>query len=310
MRRLLSIILLCLLGLPALTAQAQTAPTLSDLQIEFWPEYDQPSMLVIYHGTLSADTPLPATLTFWYPAKFGQPNAVAYLKAPADTQYTMLDYSTAIEGEDLVITLAPPTPEFRLEYYDTSLDTSTAARRYQFQSILGYAVQTLILKVQHPLSATGLSTTPAFPETQTGFDGLTYSGLTRTTVPAGEAIALDLTYTKSNSDLTVSKTNTVPAQVDTPTSTAPKVDALLIGIIVAGVAGAGFIGWGVWGYFRPLEGTSRARRAPRPRAHSGGMAEAAPTATGESVFCHKCGTRSQPEDEFCRSCGTRLRRED
>jgi hypothetical protein len=309
MRRLLSITLFFLLCLPTLAAQAQTAPKLSDLQIEFWPEYDQPSMLVIYHGTLSSDTPLPATLTFRYPAKFGKPNAVAYLKLPSDAQYTVLDYTTATAGDDLVVTFAPPTNKFRIEYYDTSLDLSTAARRYHFQSTLEYAVQSFILKVQHPLTASGLTTTPTLSETQTGDDGLTYSGLTRANVPAGDALALDLTYTKSNSDLTVGNTNTVPAVIATPTPTTPQPDALLIGIIIAGVAGAGFIGWGVWSYFRPMDGTSRARRVPRSRSHSGGMAEDAPTSTGESVFCHKCGTRSQPDDEFCRSCGARLRRE-
>src|SRR3989304_6053039 len=51
-------LLACLtLWVPPLAGHAQAAPTLAELEIDFWPEYDQPAMLVIYRGTLTADAP-------------------------------------------------------------------------------------------------------------------------------------------------------------------------------------------------------------------------------------------------------------
>ena len=306
MRRFFLFALLVVLALPHGTAQAQTAPTLAELEIEFWPEYDRAAMLVIYHGTIAADTPLPAPVTLRYAAPFGPPLAVAYTDAQGSL--LNLEYTTSTEGDDLVIHLAVPSREFRVEYYDTTLDQSSATRRYAFRSSAELDIQSFILKVQRPPTATDLNTTPALTEAQTGSDGLQYIGLTRTNVKAGEVVTLDLSYTKTTDALTVNSGNTVPAQVDTPATTAPKVDALLIGIIVAGAAGLLFIGWGVWGYFRPADGASRAARSNRPRKHNGKAIADPPS--GEAVFCHKCGTRAQPDDEFCRNCGARLRREE
>lgn len=306
MRRFFLLTLLIVLALPRWTAQAQAAPTLAELEIEFWPEYDKAAILVIYHGTLAADAALPAPITLRYAAQFGEPLAVAYTDAQGSL--LNLEYTTSTEGDDLVIHLAVPTREFRVEYYDTTLDLSAATRRFAFNSAAEFDIQSLVLKVQRPPTATDLNTTPALPEAQTGTDGLQYIGLTRANIAAGTAITLDLSYTKTTNALTVSSANTVPAQVDTPATAAPKVDALLIGIIVAGVAGLVFIGWGVWGYFRPADGLSRTARPNRARKHGGKASADAPT--GEAVFCHKCGTRAQPDDEFCRNCGTRLRREE
>jgi hypothetical protein len=58
MRRFLVTLAFCLvfLGLPA---QAQDTPTLSSLDIAFWPEYDRPEMLVIYQEMFAPETRLP-----------------------------------------------------------------------------------------------------------------------------------------------------------------------------------------------------------------------------------------------------------
>jgi hypothetical protein len=48
-----TLILLLAAMLPQISGRAQTTTGIDSLKIELWPEYDQPSMLVIYRFTLS-----------------------------------------------------------------------------------------------------------------------------------------------------------------------------------------------------------------------------------------------------------------
>lgn len=72
---------------------AQNEITLASLEIDLWPEYDRPDMLVIYRLTLDNSVKLPAQLTLRIPAAVGAPYNVAYEDA-ADGMLYNLNYST------------------------------------------------------------------------------------------------------------------------------------------------------------------------------------------------------------------------
>jgi len=59
------------LALGALLAPAASvaapAVTIATLSADVWPEHDDPRVLIIYRGTLSADAPLPYPLSFAIP---------------------------------------------------------------------------------------------------------------------------------------------------------------------------------------------------------------------------------------------------
>ena len=76
MRRLIVLIFLAVM-LPPLSTAAQEKISLSQLEIDLWPEFDQPSMLVIYKATLPSGVSLPVDLTFRIPLAAGSPSAVA-----------------------------------------------------------------------------------------------------------------------------------------------------------------------------------------------------------------------------------------
>jgi hypothetical protein len=92
------ILILMLIG-PAVVLNAPTITTaqaelrLEQLQIDLWPEHDRPEMLIIFRGTLSADVPLPASVTLRVPARVGEPDAVAYNDGSGDL--LLATYSTA-----------------------------------------------------------------------------------------------------------------------------------------------------------------------------------------------------------------------
>ena len=73
-------VLLFILGIAALpfSAHAQSAIKFSTLQVELRPEYDEPSMLLIYDFQLASGASLPVDVTFRIP-KDDNLVAVAYL---------------------------------------------------------------------------------------------------------------------------------------------------------------------------------------------------------------------------------------
>lgn len=321
MTRILLLLACLTLLVSPLPARAQAAPTLAELEIDFWPEYDQPAMLVIYRGTLAADAPLPASLTFAIPAEYGPPLAVAF----TDTQGQLLnlDYTTTTAGEQMLIAFDAPTRKFQFEYYDTSLDLSAPTRRYAFGGAVAYPVQTLLLKVQQPTGASQLTAQPALDQQTLAEDGLMYFGGVRATLAANETISLELSYAKNDNTLSIDSPPPLIATPQLPSAVAPTpfANTTTLIAVAAAIVGVLLVGGGVALFIRTRSeqtqsagGAPPARRrtkrphriAPTPPASSPadtGQGQAAPAA-----FCHECGQPIQAADLFCRNCGTKVRR--
>ena len=107
---------------------AQSSLTLSSLEIQIWPEYDKPSVLVIYGVTLSAATTFPTTVSMRIPVSAGNPNAVAVRQA--DGSLYTIEATRQIAGEWAVINFTATSPEIQLEYYDPGLTKEGTSRNY------------------------------------------------------------------------------------------------------------------------------------------------------------------------------------
>jgi hypothetical protein len=77
MYRTLIILTLLLACLIPIGSSAQTQPSFASLSVDLWPEFDKPSMLVMYQFTLSPQVRLPTEIRLRIPASAGVPNAVA-----------------------------------------------------------------------------------------------------------------------------------------------------------------------------------------------------------------------------------------
>lgn len=69
----LSALAIAAMALLPWSAFAQGNLTLSSVEVDLWPEYDQPAVLVIYRVVLPASVVLPADLTLRIPAAAGEP---------------------------------------------------------------------------------------------------------------------------------------------------------------------------------------------------------------------------------------------
>lgn len=319
-RRTFILLTLCLsLCLPLTAARAQSTITLSELRISFWPEYDRQAMLIIYRGVLSPDTPLPASLKFNIPARYGPPIAVAF--ADGQGQLLDLDHTTSVSGDVMTLAFDAPTPNFQFEYYDASLDLGSATRRYSFAAPAPYAVQTLTLEVQQPVDATDLQGSPALEDAQIGNDGLTYFSVTRADLADGDPISFDLVYVKNTSALSANAQGpAVTPDLPPATAATQSSDPVLVVSAIVGLVGMLLVVGGVVWYTRSRsivdEETFAPRRRDRPKGRPPRPREVTPkVSTGDAApsepaasFCHECGQPIQPGDQFCRSCGTKVRR--
>ena len=325
---ILALLLLTIVWLtPNQTAYAQKNITaqenisLASVAVDIWPEYDKPSVLVMYNISLSSDVKLPATLTMRIPSSAGQPYALA---AKDTSGLFNLQYQTNVDGEWTSLTFTTSVPEVRLEYYDPSLKKSGAQREYTYQWPGDYAVSNLTLSVQQPATATNMTFTPEITSGVTGQDGLTYYSLVVGQVKAGNPLTLNITYTKPNDQLT----NTNSFQQVNPSQpineqTPGRVTLNEILPWVLGALGFLLITVGGYWYWRsgratsPVQAGSRRHPPRRSAAHAPSAGSPTPGQTGQvsqeakgqesGTYCSQCGKRAGAGDVFCRTCGTRLK---
>ena len=277
-------------------ALAQGGITLDKVEIQLWPEYDRPNMLVIFEFTASKNTALPAQVTFHLPKDANVIAAAFYDNgALLNANYT----PGAQDGnwQTLTITIDTATT-YRFEYYQP-ISFAGRTRRFSYLWNADYAVKDLHIKVREPVDTISLSSGPALEKMQEG-ETTFYSGKPMS-LAAGEQVTLNLQYEKSSDTLTVPASQVQTAPIDRTTSGRSLLNSYLP-YILSGVGGILIIG-GLLYYFLSNRGRpQKPRRRIRPLSKIESEASAS--------HCHQCGTRAKPGDRFCRVCGTRLRRDE
>lgn len=292
----------CFAFLLPLVVRAQNSVKYNSLEIDLWPEYDRPSLLVIYRAILDPGVSLPAQLTIRIPSAAGKPTAVAVgtaLDSVAD-----VEYQQKVSGEWSEISILATGPAVQLEYYDPSLVRDGTSRRYKYTWPGDYPVDSLAIQVQQPVDATNMTISPALDKGQTSQDGLTYYNKKVGSLAAGEPFSLDLSYEKTTDTLSVKN---LPVEPITPINGTGNFRGSMMAVLpwLLGLLGVILlVGGGLW-YWQSGRSRSPERSEPRRRRKRVGAPESVP-AEGY-IYCHNCGKRAGPGDRFCRTCGTRLR---
>ncbi len=298
MRRWLAILLVLGALLTPFVAQAQSPIKLSTLKVQLWPEYDQPSMLVIYDFQLPDSTKLPVSVSMTFPK---DAHLVAVASQSPDGSLLNTDYigpTVNEQWQSITIQIQTPTT-YHLEYYQT-LSRTGKQRQFTYLWPGTYAIDHLSVSIRLPPDTTSVVTKPDMNSAK-GADGS--SNLTKDfgALQAGQQLPLELTYTKTTDTLSVpaeSVQSSKPLDSNTP-------GRVLLSNYVPYILGAlGIIALGAGSIYLLQPHNRQAfqkRQTHRPHAAAHGKAD---------IYCHQCGARAEPGDRFCRVCGTRLRLEE
>lgn len=295
MRKLfLSLMLGVILVFPASLTSAQSNITLPLVSVQLWPEYDQPSMLVITDFEIPADIKLPIDLTFRIP-KDANLIAVASYTAEGELADAIFD-GPKVNSEWQVFTITMTTSAARFEYYD-AITFSGNKRNYAYIWNSRYAVDQFHMRVLEPLDTILLTTDPALPSISKE-NNLKYFSGEPVKLMANEQFLLDLEYDKTSKALVLESQGVQPsAPVDENTqgrvSLSNSVPYVIGGLGIIMVIGGIVYFW--QSGRRPVMKSRRRSALNESRA-------------GDSdAYCPQCGARAKAGDRFCRTCGARLR---
>lgn len=270
------------------------------LEVSLWPEYDRPSVLVIYRITLPASAPLPASVQVRIPASAGQPNAVADAEPAGDL--VVAPYEREVQGDWALLTISARNRRLQVEYYDPALEREGSRRRFRYAWPGDRALRAFFIDVQEPADTVEMRTLPPSPGPMPGADGLMHHTLELGAVAAGQERVVELEYVREGDALSA-ESITPPARPVLPELTtdsgtgAARWYRVGAGMLAAALAGA----VAYWFLFLRGDGAENARRGggsgKRKRRHAG-------RAGG---FCPSCGKPVVAGDRYCASCGGKLR---
>jgi hypothetical protein len=279
-----------------LPVAAQSPIVLSSLQVQLWPEYDQPSMLVIYDLQVAPGTQLPASVPIRFP---NEANLMAVAMQGADGSLLNADYleSGADDAYQSILIQVQSPATYRVEYYQP-LTRAGGSRDFTFEWPGDLQVDSLAMSVRIPADATGATTDPALQPAKTDQTASYLEG-SFNSLPPGQAFTLNIHYVRSTEALTAPEQGLQPSQpLDASTPGRVMISNYLPYFL--GALGVVLIGSGAFYFWQASRG-----RSPRPTRHRGSTR--LPLGRSDDVYCHACGTRAQAGDRFCRVCGARLR---
>ncbi len=295
MRRWLAVLsVLGALTIP-LTVRAQSPIKLSMLQVQLWPEYDQPSMLVIYDFRLPDGVKLPVSVAMTFPK---EAHLVAVASQAPDGSLLNTDYLGPTVSETLqTITIQIQTPTtYHLEYYQP-LSRTGNERQFTYVWPGDYAIDDISVSIRLPPDTTSIVTDPIMKSTK-GADGSSDLIKDFGALADGQQFPLHITYTKTTDTLSVPAESVQPSK---PIGSNTPGRVLLSNYLpyILGVLGIVAVGAASIYLLQPHNRYASQKRRSHPSP--------AKAREKSEAYCHQCGARAQPGDRFCRVCGTKLR---
>ncbi|MBN1305145.1 MAG: zinc ribbon domain-containing protein [Anaerolineales bacterium] len=297
-----TVVLLAIILVTPLTVSAQNQVTIETLEVQLWPEYDRPEMLVIYYLELSTDTRLPAEVSFRIPIEAGRPHVIAVGQSISTASDKNVDHSQQVQGNWLYVFVTATGPAVVFEYY-LPIEKQLKTRHFEFDWLSEYDITNLVVKFKEPSDGKSLRSNIPLEDLGVATDNLFVHGALVGNVPAGEQFNWAITYDKATDDLYISGGDLQTTGEIPGTSVSDYLPWLL------GIVGVVLIVGGGLSFY--LTGRGQGQRVHRRHASLSRKKNKQPVSeTGAGLYCHQCGRRAQSGDRFCRDCGKRLRREE
>ncbi len=297
LQRILAWMLFGAMVLPSLTPPQTQALLAQSVEINIWPEYDQPSVLVTYDIELAESASLPAQVAIRIPIAAQKVHSLIYMEQP-DSAPIPLTHRPYLEDRWLRIVFTTPTRYLHIEFYDPRLNLSQARRTYTYEWPGDFSVQQFIVHIQEPAGATQMQIPARFQAGIKGSDGLTYHTADLEAMDAGDAFTFTIGYEKTGNQPSFTQQNVQPnIAINNETPGRFNMRSLLPWLL----SGFGAL------CLLTLLFTLLLRRLRLP-GNPNNRNPTSPTPTPhQGLHCPTCGHSITTADRYCRACGVRLK---
>jgi len=289
---------------PADAEELNPGVSFDEVDLQVWPEYDQPGVLILVDIRLPEEATLPLTFRFAIP-KGAQLHGVAEVRPDGTfTHGPAPQFDRSRPDKDIVTAEVQTSRNVRLEwYYDPGLDVA-GQRDFGVLYEVPADAGEVGLSVQQPARSSGFTVSPSLSPS-TSQDGFAYVGEVLGALGAGDQLQYRVSYSKPDGNPSVE-----PDTGDAPSSDTNR-NSILIVLVILIVGVGGFV---AHRSLRPQPAgrpRARGRRPPPPRrgaSSSGGRSRAraggvSRSGAGTSRFCTHCGAELTPDGRFCAECG-------
>lgn len=293
----MSIILLIILSWQTSIVMAQSNAGLSSVEVSLFPEFNRPSMLVVFEIELDESNAVPKPMSFQIPK---DAQLLAIYNREANNSVIQLEGEFELIGDWKSVQFTTTTHKIRIEYYDPNLIKQGNQRSFEFKWLSIYPVDEISVSLRQPLGASDVITEPNLGEKVAGSEGLDYYTADFGGVPAGSVFFLSLSYTKNTGNVAYPALEVEPALPinQEAAGRTPPPSSVVLWLLMVVVAVLIMVGLYYW-WFRVNVLDKRERLVQ-------GVGITNPEK--QVIFCHECGMRSKPGDTFCSNCGTELRK--
>jgi hypothetical protein len=276
----------------AASGQAAAALAIEHMNVELWPEYDDPRVLAIYSGKVAAGVETPTDFSFVVPA-----GAQIHMAGGLDANGGHLHglYQTRERDDGLVeVFYRLDVPDFYMEFYYDPFDGGEQ-RSFDYPVVSPYEIAELVVRVQEPLRAEGFTTSPAASQTMRDQKGFNYHMLRWANVAAETPQSVSVAYRKAD------RTPSITPQAAEGGAGAPERKTMSNILVFMAVLLVAVVGLGLFfGSQRRAAAKAPVTAPPAPRTPP---RDSPPPQRGVSRFCTGCGETVAPADRYCAMCG-------
>jgi len=267
---------------------------INTMEVEIWPEYDDPRVLVIYRGTMAPDQSFPTDFTFVVPSDAQVHMAGAVDENGGHVHALFRERDRGDGTKEIFYSLEHPNLYMEF-YYDPF--TGAEQREFSYPLVSPFPIQDLKVSVQQPLRATGFGVTPSTSNVAQDQNGFSYYVVSLGEVPAGDGRSVSVAYRKTDREPSVAGKQ-ASGGVAQPQRRTMKGILAGTGILLLGVVGIGLFASSQRKRARSGGGVNATRPAPAPPG------QARSTSTR---FCTQCREEIDRADKFCGNCGHKVR---
>ncbi len=216
------------------------------LKLSVMPEYDDPSVLVIYDGRFADASRYPIKTSFLIPK--GSVISDACSLSHEGQHFCQL-YKTVNRGSFDEVSLVLPYPNFYLSFHTPRIDTGIETKAIDYRIKVNNAVKTLEVDVQQPLRSSAFKVVPPNGATKTQSEGS--ASLIRgfhhevykiEDVAAHQERGFQISYVKKDPSPSVDIKYTSAAMRDSPSRSAPYETQRNVKTVIYVLFGSGFLG--------------------------------------------------------------------